>query len=79
MINIEITDTFGGESNYSWVKRYELDPIEGQSDLALIRRIKKVIGWTGAKCKKNVFGDMIELRPVGICIVCFITFSEKVG
>jgi len=46
IIKIEKTDTFGGEANYSWVERYELDPIEGETDLQFIRRVKKVIGWT---------------------------------
>lgn len=40
-IQYEMTDTFGGESNYSWVRR-----------------------------------DMIELRPVGQCVVIFITFHS---
>ena len=72
MIKIEKTDTFGGEANYSWIERYELDSIKGQTDRQLIRRVKKVIGWTGVKCKKTDFGDMIELRPIGFCNVVFI-------
>lgn len=76
MIKIEKTDTFGGEANYSWVERYELDSVPGQSDLAVIRRVKKVIGWTGVKCTKVDHGDMIELRPRGFCNVAFITFGE---
>lgn len=76
IIRIEKTDTFGGEANYSWVERYELDLVDGQSDLQLIRRIKKVIGWNGVPCHKTDFGDMIELRPKQFCNVCFITFEQ---
>ena len=76
MIKIEVTDTFGGEANYSWVKRYELDPLDNQTNKQLIRRVKKVIGWTGVRCKKQDFGDMIELKPANFCNVCFITFGE---
>lgn len=74
-IKIEKTDTFGGEANYSWVERYELDPVDGETDLQLIRRVKKLIGWTGVKCSKSNFGDMIELRPKKFLNVCFITFE----
>ena len=76
IIKIEKTDTFGGEANYSWVERYQLDPIINQTDNQLIRRVKKVIGWTGVKCRKTDFGDMIELRPLNFCNVCFITFED---
>lgn len=77
ILRIEKTDTFGGQANYSWVERYELDGIENQTDLQLIRRVKKVIGWTGVRCNKTDFGDMIELRPVNFCNVVFITFEEQ--
>jgi hypothetical protein len=71
MIKIEVTDTFGGEANYSWVKRFELDPVE-QSDLKLMHRIKKVIGWTGLKCDVERHPDLWVLRPRGICVVAFV-------
>lgn len=77
MIKIEVTDTFSGEANYSWVNRYELDPIENQTDLQLIRRIKKVIGYSGVKCKKFDYGDMITLKPINFCTIVFITFPEN--
>lgn len=76
IIKIEKTDTFGGEANYSWVERYELDPIENETDRQLIRRVKKVIGWTGVKCKKTDFGDMIELRPKNFLNICFIRWDN---
>lgn len=76
MIRIEVTDTFGGEANYSWVKRYELDVVEGHTELQTMRRIKKVIGWTGVRCKKTDWGDMVELRPSNFCNVCFIRWGD---
>ena len=76
VINWEMTDTFGGESNYSWVRRGTIDTKEGEdfSDLAAIRRVKKAIGWNGLKCRVDNYGDDIALYPVGMCQVCFITF-----
>jgi len=76
VIQWEITDTYGGEANYSWVKRGTIDTKEGEefSDLAAVRRVKKAIGWNGLKCRTDNYGDDIALHPVGMCQVCFISF-----
>ena len=76
IIQWEMTDTFGGKSNYSWVRRGVVDTKEGEdfSDLAAVRRVKKAIGWNGLRCKVDNYGDTIALYPVGMCQVCFITF-----
>ncbi len=73
-IHYEITDTYGGEANYSWVKRgtIECKPGDDYSDLAAVRRVKKDAGWENVRCKREDYGDMIVLRPVGQCIVMFI-------
>jgi len=68
--NIEYTDTFSGEANYSWVKRVT---IQARSDRAAIRAAKKWAVLTGIRCGKSDYGDMIDLRPVGVCTVLFIT------
>ena len=75
-IHYEITDTFGGEANYSWVKRGEIQckPGEDYSDLAAVRRAKKDAGWENLRCKREDYGNMIVLRPVGQCIIMFINF-----
>lgn len=75
-IQWEMTDTFGGEANYSWVRRGTIECKEGEnySDLAAVRRVKKAIGWNGIKCRVDNYGDTIALYPVGMCQVCFITF-----
>lgn len=77
-IHYEITDTYGGEANYSWVKRGEIQckPGEDYSDLAAVRRVKKDAGWNNVKCKRENYGDMIVLRPVGQCIIMFINFHS---
>jgi hypothetical protein len=74
-IEIELTDTFGGEANYSWVRRYTLDEPENISQRALVRRIKRVAGITGVRCNTDDHGGMITIRPVGACVVLFATFS----
>ena len=77
-IQWEVTDTFSGEANYSWVKRgvVETKPKEEFSNLAAVRRAKKAAGWEGVRCKTMDYGDMIELRPYGACVVMFITFHS---
>ena len=77
-IHYEITDTFGGEANYYWVKRGKIEakPGEEYSDLAAVRRVKKAIGWEGVKCRKENHGDIIALYPVSSCTVCFISFHS---
>ncbi len=46
-VAVEVTDTFGGEANYGWVRRYELDVIDASSGFSVVRRAKREIGWTG--------------------------------
>ena len=78
IIHYEVTDTYGGESNYSWVRRgkVECKPGETISNLAAVRRVKKEIGWNGGRCKTDNFGDDIRLNPIGLYQVCFITFEN---
>lgn len=75
-IQYEYTDTFGGEANYSWVKRgtIKTKPGENFSDLAAVRRVKKALGLYGVRCKKVDLGDAIALYPSASCTVVFISF-----
>lgn len=89
----EYTDTFGGEANYSWVKRgsvimpelthYGYDGQNGYTkanrimERELVKRVKSELGLTGVRCQRSTFGDSIELRPYGSNTVIFITFSEE--
>ena len=76
-IQYEMTDTFAGESNYSWVKRGKIEMEDTPfSNLAAVRKVKKELGYNGVRCKTTDYGDMIELRPIGMCIVIFITFHS---
>lgn len=74
--DVEFTDTFGGVANYCWVQRHV---IRGTSDKprSLVRRAKAAVGLTGVRCKVLNMGDMIEVRPVGMCTVLFINWKES--
>lgn len=72
-IAFELTDTFGGEANYAWVKRHqeEIDPY--LSDLAIVRRAKRWAGLSGVRCEvDNCGSSLITIRPRGMCQVLFV-------
>ena len=69
--DIEVTDLFGGEANYAWVERSELRVPDGISDLALVRRIKSVTGYSGIRGRTWVAGDFVQIRFPSRCIVIF--------
>lgn len=71
----ELTDTFQGESNYSWVRRWH--SLESLTDAKAIKLGKLLAGWTGMRCDKSEYGDMIDMRPRKACQVLFITYSES--
>lgn len=72
-VQFEYTDTFGGEANYSWVRRHEATFPADISDRALVRRAKAWAGLTGVPCRTENLGDLIALYPQGSCTVLFIS------
>ena len=72
MYPIEMTDTFGGEANYSWVRRGEIQADDKPSRRAIVRRAKLWAGLTGTRCDVCDFGDCIEIRPRNQCVVVFV-------
>jgi hypothetical protein len=70
--NVEYTDTFGGESNYSWVRRATIEAPDNAPRSLIMRRAKKALGLSGLRGRLNDFGDMIDFRPYGCCTVLFI-------
>ena len=75
-IHWEITDTFDGDANYSWVRRgvIRCAPGESYSDLAAVRRVKKAIDWNNVPCDRVAIDETIALYPWGTRLVCFIDF-----
>lgn len=74
--NLELTDTFAGEANYSWCRRWSFTVPDTATDLAIIRTAKKLADINGVRCRKESFGDMRALYPYGACVVLFITHCE---
>lgn len=75
--DVELTDTFGGEANYSWVRRETIEVPEGASQARIMRLAKKAMGINGIAGKTTSYGDTYEFRPYGSCQVMFVTFNEK--
>jgi hypothetical protein len=73
-IQIENTDTFGGEANYCWVSRWYCTDV--LTDAQAIRLAKRLAGYTGLPCKKEGVGDTVTLRPRGMCQVLFVDYCE---
>lgn len=73
----EVTDTYGGETNYGWVRRASFQAPQDASDTALVRMGKAALGMTGQRCVRSTYGDTIQLDVVGACIRAFITFRDE--
>lgn len=92
MYAVELTDTFGGEANYSWVKRASVAMPElthygydGGTNYAkanrtyqreLMRKAKAAVGLTGVRGRTFHHGDSSEFRPYGRCEVLFIQWAD---
>lgn len=89
--DIEYTDTFGGEANYSWVKRGKIAVPEwdrfsdwdgnGRREpkgfqAYVMREAKRKAGLTGIRGKTYPTGDGYEFRPYGMNTVLFVSYAE---
>lgn len=69
---IEWTDTFCGEANYSWVKRATFDAPEHATRATLIRRGKHALDLT-SRHRASEYSDTIQLDFIGEHTRAFIT------
>jgi hypothetical protein len=71
----EVTDTFAGEANYSWVRRETVTLPEGTTQKARTRAIKRALGLSGVRGRSEWGGDdSWTFRPHGQCVVAFANF-----
>jgi len=75
-IDIEYTDTFGGEANYGWVRRATAEVPDYSSNLAIMRAAKAEMGLTGVRGETTEHGDDLEFRPYDRNTVLFVTFPD---
>jgi len=68
---IEITDTYGGEANYSWVKRYI---VRAKSIRGAITKLAKS---QGAGWRKDYdTGCAARYNLQGACVCCFVNYLD---
>ena len=69
---VEMTDTYGGEANYSWVNRFLVKAASFQG------AISKVTRKTGIRARLDyTTGDSARYRCPGHCIVYFVNWSDE--
>lgn len=62
---VEVTDTFGGEANYIWVRRFK---VHANTMRGAMRKVASTMGFGGVKCKwSNVFESEWQWRDANIC------------
>lgn len=82
--HVEYTDTFGGDANYSWVRRATVSMPDGYGAgmhgrtyrRELMRRAKAAVGITGMRGRADDFGDSIDFRPYRCATVMFVSCAE---
>lgn len=72
--NLEYTDTFGGDANYSWVKRCRIGVNHGVSP---VRAAKREVGLSGVRGVTEDYGTTISFKPYSACVVLFIMYDEN--
>ncbi|MDX3966145.1 MAG: hypothetical protein QHD01_06035 [Bradyrhizobium sp.] len=72
-MDVEFTDTFGGEANYSWVKRATLTFPVGASDRAIMRAAKQAMGLSTVRGRLDKHGDSFDFRPYRSATVMFVS------
>ena len=70
--NAELTDTFGGEANYSWVQREQLKINSNYCGAWIVRTAKAAFGLTSVPHKTTDFGDSMRIDFPSINSVLFL-------
>lgn len=71
--SIEMTDTFGGEANYCWVRHATIEAPSDATSRLLIRRAKRALGLASCRHRTSDFGDLLRLDLVNNPICIFIS------
>ena len=93
LYDIEYTDTFSGEPNYSWVRRAVVTMPElthygydGGTNYCrvnkvfkreLVKKAKAAMNLANVRGKVTEYGEMIEFRPFRSCTIMFITYRDE--
>ena len=77
IIRLEVTDTFGGEANYGWVSRKEIQFAGKEpSRRRIFREVRELAGWpVSIRLAVEDYGDQWVVRPRGLCQIAFVDFD----
>ena len=75
--HIEVTDTYAGEANYSWVRKYVMPCVCQESRKTIVTKAKALAAYTGVKCETVWYPDQAIIRPRNACVQISITWSDK--
>jgi len=71
----EYTDTFGGEANYSWVRRCYVESADNPK--AAMRKARAEFGLRGVKGDiTGDFGDEVWWVPRGCCTILMVRWDD---
>ena len=68
---IEVTDTFGGEANYCWVKRFK---VTAKSELGAIRKVSREMGYSFRKDWDDGLCTRYNAKGANVC--AFASYYE---
>lgn len=72
----ELTDTYGGEANYSWVRRAVFCAPKDATQAHVMALAKASVDILGSRGETQRDGaDSYEFRPYGQCMVLFVTWE----
>ena len=70
---VEVTDTFGGEANYSWVHRFK---VHANTERGAMRKLSNRLAYGGGVCKDMDTGDMQRWVWRKACVCAFVEGYE---
>jgi hypothetical protein len=71
---VEITDTFGGDANYSWVRRFKVPAASMRQALTLAKH--EYFGYM-PRHKTSDYGDMVRADFAGMCVCAFVQWFDE--
>lgn len=70
---VEFTDTFGGEANYCWVRRFL---VRSETPRGAIRKTAAEMGYSGRMRKESDYGDTMRHNVRGAAVCAFTSLCE---
>jgi hypothetical protein len=71
----EYTDTFGGETNYSWVRRVYVETADNANQA--LRKARGELGLTGVRGDIVAdYGDEKHWKPRGCCTLLMVRWDD---